>query len=247
MSPSLAEDDIHLWTWRLDGDFLSACGDWLTPEERDRCAGLSEPHAQIRFAAARNGLRFLLAHYLGSEPSDVVLKEGRFGKPCLGLDASLAFNLSHAGDIAAVALCRGGEVGIDIEAETAGHIELRGILSAEEGWQLHLLGLPLDRSVLLQIWVWKEAVLKASGLGLTVDPDTVVLTFERQGRRLLARSGAIPDLGSYGLRSFVPVPGFVGAVAVTREGLRMFSFSLCREHLNEACRMWSDVGRIKAS
>ncbi|WP_128290874.1 4'-phosphopantetheinyl transferase family protein [Afifella aestuarii] len=159
----------------------------------------------------------------------------------------MAFNLAHAGDLAAVALCRGGEVGIDIEAETAGHIELRGILSAEEEQQLHLLGLSPDRSVLLQIWVWKEAVLKASGLGLSVDPAKVVLTFERQGRRLAARNGAVPGFGSYELRSFVPVPGFVGAVAVTREGLRMLSFSLCREYLNEACRMWSDVGRIKAS
>lgn len=247
MSPSLVEDDIHIWTWRLDSEFLSACGDWLTAEERDRCAELPEPHAQIRFAAGRSGLRFLLARYLGGEPSDVILKEDRFGKPCLGLDASLAFNLSHAGDIAAVALCRGGEVGIDIEVETAGHIELRGILSAEEKRQLHLLGLPLDRSVLLQIWVWKEAVLKASGLGLSVDPAKVVLTFERQGRRLVARNGTVPGFGSYELRSFVPVPGFVGAVAVTREGLRMLSFSLCREHLNEACRMWSDLGRSKAS
>ncbi|MDQ0325884.1 4'-phosphopantetheinyl transferase [Rhodopseudomonas julia] len=236
--PPLAADEIHIWTWRLDDDLLKACdADWLTHEERSRWAGLRTPSAQIRFAAARNGLRFLLAQYLGREPSEIVLTEGRFGKPCLGAEADLAFNLSHARDVAAFAICRGGAVGIDIEAEAAGHIDLYGILSAEEERRLHQLGVAVDRSTLLQIWIWKEAVLKACGLGLSRNPSTLILDFERPDGRLVARSGAVPGLGSYALQGFQPAPGFVGAVASLREGWRMLSFSLCPEHLNRARRM----------
>jgi 4'-phosphopantetheinyl transferase len=74
------------------------------------------PAAEGR-AAARRALREILGAYLGIEAEAVGLTVGERGKPGLAASpAPLAFNLSHSGELALVAVAAGGtEVGIDVE------------------------------------------------------------------------------------------------------------------------------------
>jgi 4'-phosphopantetheinyl transferase len=82
--------------------------------------------------------------------------------------SGIHFNLSHSGSEVWLALCRAGEIGIDVETS----LPVWGDL---EPW-LH----PAERSEitcqhslrgLRRLWVRKEAIVKAVGLGLSLPLD----------------------------------------------------------------------------
>ncbi len=145
----------------------------LNFEERTEAAALLRPDDARRKATARAWLRQELGKVLRLPPEQVPLRRQVSGKP--EVDASLAFNLSHSDQWAAIALldqpevlgCRG--VGIDLEtlSQAAGLWDAREqFLHPTERLALeHHVPAQRDRMSLL-CWTRKEAVLKAWGVGL---------------------------------------------------------------------------------
>lgn len=83
-----------------------------------------------------------------------------------------------------VAVCPTRRVGVDIEAMTA---------AAEVGEvACHPDERPRDAIAATRLWVRKEALLKAHGAGLTVDPRTVCLSPD--GEVLAGPPGVIVDV-----------------------------------------------------
>ncbi|QIS41110.1 4-phosphopantetheinyl transferase [Clavibacter capsici] len=113
-----------------------------------------------RTAAGRDALRALAAELVGADPADVTVRArcatcgGAHGRPVLGgsraLDA-LHASVTHAGDAVVVAVSADGPIGID--AEPRGRETPPGMALAD--------------------WVRIEAVLKADGRGLRVEPTRV--------------------------------------------------------------------------
>ncbi|MFD2339986.1 4-phosphopantetheinyl transferase [Clavibacter tessellarius] len=113
-----------------------------------------------RTAAGRAALRALAAEIVGADPADVTVRArcatcgGEHGRPVLGgsraLDG-LHASVAHAGDAVVVAVSTDGPIGID--AEPRGREAPPGTTLGE--------------------WVRIEAVLKADGRGLRVDPSRV--------------------------------------------------------------------------
>lgn len=107
----------------------------------------------------------------------------------LGRAAAVSFSRTAGGR--ACAIREAGRVGIDIERRT-------GLADASEMLEIASTRDERDRmfavfgdgscSVLLRVWTAKEAVLKAVGLGLSVDPKSVVLSdIESAGCRSCCR------------------------------------------------------------
>lgn len=123
---------------------------------------MGNPRAARRWGAGRAGLRQILAQRLGTSPARVPLVRGRRGKPEIA-GSDLRFNKADSGEVAMVALCRGREVGLDLEA----HRELRRaepiarrFFAPEEQAQA------ASATGFFDIWTTKEAVLKCDGGGL---------------------------------------------------------------------------------
>lgn len=163
--------DVHAWVARLcdiglDRDAAVAM---LSDDERGRLARFHSPLHRERYALAHAFVRVLLASYLDVEPKRLTLERRSGGKPFLADDRSLFFNLSHSGDVVAVAITRVGEVGIDIEVERDVPNALsiaRALMPAPELASFELLS-GVERSrVLLEWWTRREAVGKASGVGI---------------------------------------------------------------------------------
>jgi 4'-phosphopantetheinyl transferase len=143
-------------------------------------------HFACRRAQGRAPLLALLARYTGTD--DTVLVIGEHGRPRLAQpQAGLDFNWSHSGELAVLAVARGIAPGIDVECarQRPRAMELaRRFFHAEE--TAALLALPqADRSAaFFELWTAKEAVLKATGRGISFGLDR--LRVRRDDRLQLA-------------------------------------------------------------
>ena len=124
--------------------------------------------------------RLLLAEVLGCAPADVPLHRDAKGCPRLRDDA-LFTSLSHAGERVAIAVSALGPVGIDVESseQAAGMAELAAQVAHPGEWHVlqQLDPARLGRE-LLALWVRKEALLKAAGIGLERGMDTFAAPWE---------------------------------------------------------------------
>jgi 4'-phosphopantetheinyl transferase len=181
---------------------------WLDDTEQRRLAGLGQPELRASFSTARLLLRALVAELAEVEPSTI-----RFGYTCAHcgeehgrpvvrapeVAARLHVSLSHSGARVVVAATEAGPVGVDVERAAA--VDFAGFdavaLTAVERDRIAALD-PAERPLARALtWVRKEALLKATGSGLMVEPGQVELS-EAPARFHDLRVG----------------PGFVAAVAV---------------------------------
>jgi 4'-phosphopantetheinyl transferase len=139
----------------------------LAGEEQARCLRRVTPALRYRFAAAHAALQSILSAETGE--LRIALKRDAQGKPYLpGHNGS--FNMAHSGDMAVIALCEAGPVGVDIE-EIRPLPELSRMAalacSAREAARLAQSADETARThEFLRYWTRKEAVLKATGEGL---------------------------------------------------------------------------------
>lgn len=130
----------------------------------------------MRFATVRAALREILADATGAAAADVAIVEGRNRRPVLGHASQSAheptvdFNVSHSGAHGLIALASGRRVGVDIE-QCAIRFDWRTVadiaLSPSERAHVERLERAAQNAAFYDIWVMKEAVLKAHGAGLT--------------------------------------------------------------------------------
>ncbi|MFC5215996.1 4'-phosphopantetheinyl transferase family protein [Streptomyces coerulescens] len=166
-----------IWLWSA-GNVLH--GDVLGEEERRRAAALREPLGSY-FTAARVAVRTILGELLGVPAGDIVLGN----RPCPGCgDAghgpprvvwprtSLWISTSRSEAYGALAVST-APVGVDIETHRP--VDLAGLggdvlAPAEAAWLDGFTG-PRERLLgFYRCWTRKEAVLKAVGVGMSVDP-----------------------------------------------------------------------------
>ena len=139
---------------------------WLDADERARAARLHDATDRHRWLVSHVALRLLLGASLEVHPSAVELVReacprcgGPHGRPALASGRPLRFSLSRSEGHALIALRRGLDVGVDLEAASASASASAGISPSGD----------------LARWVRTEALLKSTGEGLTRDPDAVTL------------------------------------------------------------------------
>jgi len=148
----------------------------LSPAERAQAARFRFPVDRLCYGFAHALLRRSLHRATGR--ADWTFVAGPYGKPDFDAPVGsppLRFNISHTRGMVACCLTRGADVGIDVEAQerTIDVLDLaRHHFSPAE--QRLMLGLLPDRRLasFYSIWTMKEAVIKASGLGLNMALDS---------------------------------------------------------------------------
>jgi 4'-phosphopantetheinyl transferase len=152
------------------GCLIDSVSQWLSADEVAKAGRFLRNEDRERFVLGRAFIRGLAAECLRVEPSAVVLGESDKGKPCLP-GSGLEFNVSHSGNAVLIAWSDGLPVGADVEAvgfkdavtladigKVSFSAEERAVLSA---------AVERDKALVFhRIWVRKEAVIKAEGVGL---------------------------------------------------------------------------------
>jgi 4'-phosphopantetheinyl transferase len=169
-------------------------------------------------------LRRVLARRLGVSPLELAFRRGERGKPAL-VGSELAFNLSHSGGLALIAVAERGEVGVDLEqVRPLRRLDLleQGALTRDERGTLMRAGNERTRTRwFLRHWTAKEAVAKAFGAGLALAPQRLEVVPMDPERALVkvsaADEGPLPDgAETVEVHRFQPADGFFAAVAAAR-------------------------------
>jgi 4'-phosphopantetheinyl transferase len=173
--PALATGTVHVWVFSLDRRIADPerFRSLLNQQENLRLQQFRFETDRARYAVCRGLLRSLLGRYLGYPPEAVPFTYGKHNKP--ELEASrVRFNLAHTMDAVAMAFAQDSEVGIDIERlRTDNATDMLHILSPTENLLYQALPESYRSRYLLQLWVRKEAALKADGCGLLPSPNTM--------------------------------------------------------------------------
>jgi len=174
---------------------------------------------QLRFAR-RFYLRLLLGAYLGLPGKSVRINRKQRGKPVLDSsvhDSEIHFSMAKSEDRLLIGFSTSGHIGVDLEpcgrrAHNALGVATRYFSPAEARALAALPDTEID-AAFLRLWACKEAVVKASGLGIanqfarfTVDTDmtrpATLLDFEGEDPR------------DWMLALVRPEEDFLGAVAI---------------------------------
>src|SRR5205085_12251591 len=102
------------------------------------------------------------------------------------------FNLAHSGEIALVAVTRDHDVGVDVERvrpDADRWALVDHALTAPERHELQRIAPTARAYAFLSMWARKEALLKAAGVGLGVEPALI----ELEGDSVVA---VPPELGT---------------------------------------------------
>ena len=213
--------DVHIRfraTDALDEAAIAAAASVLSDEERAQfgrfhfardARDYAAAHALLRQTLSNGGNQMLGAWRFEKTPS---------GKPQLnGASADgRSFSLSHTRGMVACAVASGAEVGVDVECVDrdvdAGGIAARFFAPAEAAQLLELDG-DARRDRFFDLWVLKEALVKALGRGMAVSLSTLAFTVGPGGIRLAA-----PDVHAHAWQFalFAPSPRHRLAVAAKR-------------------------------
>jgi 4'-phosphopantetheinyl transferase len=187
-----SEHTVHLWFASLQVDrdkaLLATYLSWLSVCERAHYQSIGCVQQSNQYLLTRALVRGVFSNYVHTiEPQAWLFTTNIYGKP--ELDQShdhfnISFNLSHSMDLVVLAVCKGIEVGVDVEEiqrpvfnfAMADHY-----FCSSEVNQLKALPEPQRKVQVAEIWTLKEAYLKALGLGMRIPLKRFSFSFEREG------------------------------------------------------------------
>lgn len=147
----------------------------LTEEDIAKSNSFRQETHRFRTLVGRLMLRLASAQRVGCDPSALKLAENHAGKPYWE-NAELCFNLSHSGDYVWLAIGGKQQLGLDIQHQDP-NIDTAAIadyaLHPSEMAYLEDQPEPAKRPAFFDLWVLREAALKASGESVFVSMKTV--------------------------------------------------------------------------
>ena len=198
-APSLVEDTLQIWRIDLDDTpeksggrkvLLEQATSVLTTDERERAARMRVGGPQEEFMVGRGCLRHLLGAALRCAPAAVALEKAEHGKPFVRTSPGFfgpSFNVAHSHGIILIGLSMVGEIGVDVEIIDS-TIDLEGVartaFHVEEVARVHRASTLEERvDVFYRCWTRKEALAKADGRGLTLEPTTYAAGLDAVGEQ----------------------------------------------------------------
>lgn len=170
MSPAVT---VEIWSTDFSGfpGPVEHLVERLSADERARFESRREPGLRRLFLLRRAMLRGIL----GLDRSTATpFDYGPHGKPSLSRPGAPRFSLSHAGAFSVLALWGGGKIGVDVALEEVLPDLDRLVTRAfgpEERARFQELPPELRLGAFYGAWTQKEALLKALGTGLSLEPD----------------------------------------------------------------------------
>jgi 4'-phosphopantetheinyl transferase len=211
-APARAEE-VHVWRAAIPPQQSRALLAANSEAELRYAERMTSESAHRQFIAAQAALRLVLERYLDEPAPAIRFRRGEHGKPFLVPEyaSELQFNLTHSHDVALVAVTLGREIGVDIEKvrERPAFERLAARFYAEQERAALAATPEADRErSFFRLWTRKEAHLKATGTGLSVNLKAI---------------DTLAPAPSWWYHEFAPADEYVASVAGTGD-LPRFSY-----------------------
>lgn len=217
-------DAVHLW--HLDLNQVSV------PLGKDASSQSAEFSAFQKQTTRRFYLRLLLGAYLGLPGKDIRISRRIKGRPELDAsqsDQQLDFNVARSNDRYLIGVSSGATIGVDLEVATrrSGNplaLARRYFSQAETRALSGLKGKELHRAF-MHTWACKEAIVKASGMGIANQLNRFSVDVNPGNPpALLDMPDDDPD--AWKLAMAEPVQGAIAVVAVRQPAVQLLGFKL---------------------
>ena len=177
----MSKSDIQVYYTASVLNFVSRLSEYQTTLDKDELAIAERfkfAELKTRYIISHGILRQLLAKQINKSAAEIHIAKTEFGKPFLPDYPELSFNMSHSGDILAVAISSKCQIGIDVERYKNRH-NWEGLVkkcfAREEADYWYSLDKAERSRAFYQFWVKKEALVKAVGKGITLGLELCVV------------------------------------------------------------------------
>lgn len=178
MVPHLHTGELHIWQYAINEQDYAAekISPILSAEESAKAKRFLFEKDAIKYVCNHRFMRNVLAGYLSKEPSKIQFKHTELGKPYVE-GAGLFFNLSHRNKYGLLAIFKEAEIGVDVEyiKELQDVDTFSSYSFSEQEKALIFNNGKANPNVLFTFWAFKEAYIKATGTGLSVDISKINL------------------------------------------------------------------------
>jgi 4'-phosphopantetheinyl transferase len=191
----------------------------LDDVERSRYENYRRDVDKLRFLTGRALIRGVAAAELGKDPRDIAIDSSCFdcgkphGKPKVdGLEVSI----SHSGDWVALAVTDADPVGVDVEEVRDAEVDdLAGIAFSPAELAVFKAVPKQDRKgAFFTYWSRKEAVVKATGKGMSVPMSKLTLTAHDEPPRVVSSEAPEVDVSTVHMADLHAGDGYRASVAV---------------------------------
>jgi 4'-phosphopantetheinyl transferase len=223
------EPEVHVV--RSDGP-AGADLDALSAEERHALTALRSETARRERIAGRAVLRRWLGARHGLAPADIPLTLEPSGRPSSPLGPR--FSIAHGGGLVVVAFAP-CEIGVDVEPLTPLGDDLARLVRAYAS-DAEARAIDGERAF-LEMWVRKESILKATGMGLACEPRQLdvrgeIVTFGARRWQVRALALGEEHVGALALEMSLPNEHLTEPVNRCMTNTSMFRYHLRRPRRN---------------
>ena len=243
--PDLNAGEVHVWRVTMPDRMSEQLLDCLDEDEVDKMRRFRNDVDARRFATGRVAVRILLGHYLGRAPRAITFDRTcrycgeNHGKPRIDNEQDLDFNVSGSGQLVLIAVAIKCVIGVDVEATTERARGESDPANAGEWGSTEIAALvlsPHEQHVfgsdeLVQVWCCKEAVLKAVGLGLAIEPRCLVIAHHGAGLRVIDAPHDHAELLELSIFPLHVASGYAAALASRPAPDRLHLFAMSADEL----------------
>jgi 4'-phosphopantetheinyl transferase len=208
----------------VDTTLLESMRVLLDDAERDQHQRFHFEDDRKRYLVTRALVRTVLSRYAPVDPADWTFSANAWGRPEIATRhcdaAGLCFNISHTRGLIALAVTRGRALGVDVESLVARPASIgiaERFFAPAEVADLAALAPEQRHDRFYEYWTFKEAYIKARGMGLSLPLERFSFHFPDDRSVRLAIG---PELGDdaerWGLWQLRPTPSFLLALCAER-------------------------------
>ena len=224
----LAPAEIHLWLAFYDEitdePLHSTYRELLSPAEKEQEPRFYFATDRRRYLITRALARAVLSRFSPVHPKEWVFSANAYGRPEIvnaqASEAGLSFNISHPRSLIVLGVTRGRALGVDVENFRAREAPIDiadHFFAPREVAELAATPPHLQQYRFFEYWTFKEAYIKARGMGLSLPLDRFSFHYPNDRSVELAIDPELADEPArWQLWQFRPRPEYLVAICAER-------------------------------
>jgi len=192
----------------------------MSIDELKKAKNYKKKSDKFFFILRRYLLRKIVSGFVGIAPEKLIFSVGKCGKPKLKypVGKKIDFNISHSGNLIAIAVSESGKVGIDVEKMRKIDTRVARSYFSKQDLSYIASDKKNQKENFYKIWTLKESYIKAVGKGFSLPVKDSYSTFDKGGSINIG-FGKKPTKNNWRFKTFDMRPGYKLAVCAQADKL----------------------------